>query len=111
MRREGELITPPWLADNGGLVVPTNFPPPRELARTVAACALPLPRAMTARGHGAIIEELEKRNYFPAWQDDPWLGGELVLDIDEAGRTALAGFAVEYDRDDGLRVTRISDGT
>lgn len=109
VRRGDELVTPPWLADHGGRALPTDFPPPRDLARTVAACTLSLPRSMTANNLTAIIDELEQRNGFPAWQDDPWLGGELVLDVDEAGHTTLAGFLVDYDPHDGLRVTRAGE--
>lgn len=105
VRKGGDLITPPWLPENGGRVVPTDFPPPRDLARTIASCTLSLPRAVTARGIDAVIAELEGRNSMPAWQEDPWLGGELILDVDDAGHAILGTFSLDYDRHDGLRVT------
>jgi CRISPR-associated endonuclease/helicase Cas3 len=105
VRRGGDLITPPWLRQNGGLVVPTDFAPPRDLAKTIAACTLSLPAAVTARGVDEIIAEVEGRNNLPAWQDDPWLGGELVLDVDDAGQAVLGGFLLEYDPHDGLKVS------
>lgn len=112
IRDGGKLVTPPWLAENGGVTVPVDFAPPPAVARTVATCALPLPRMMTANGGiDRIIDELEERNSYPAWQDSPWLGGELILDFDSRGRTTLAGFSLEYDPHDGLRVSRlIEDG-
>ncbi|MFK3984482.1 CRISPR-associated helicase Cas3' [Micromonospora sp. NPDC050397] len=107
VRRGNQLVVPPWLADRGGEVVPTDFAPPSGLSRVVASCALPLPRMMTSRGGiDRIIDELEERNSFAGWEKDPWLGGELVLDLDERGRSQLTDFDLEYDPHDGLRVTR-----
>jgi hypothetical protein len=111
VRRGDQLVTPPWLADSGGVVVPSDFAPTRSVARTVASCALPVPRMMTSHGGiDRVINELERRNNFPAWQKDPWLGGELVLDLDEQGYAQLAGFELAYDHHDGLRVTRLGSG-
>jgi len=105
VRVDGRLCTPPWL-DKGGVEVPTEAVPPVSLARTIASCTLSLPAAMTAGdGFSRIIDELEDRNRFPAWQASPWLAGELVLDLDALGRAELAGFALRYDQHDGLRVT------
>jgi hypothetical protein len=53
-----------------------------------------------------VIAELEQRTDVNAWQDSPWLAGELVLDIDTDGRATVAGFDLHYDPDEGLRVTR-----
>ncbi|WP_164466154.1 CRISPR-associated helicase Cas3' [Actinoplanes teichomyceticus] len=107
--RTGEgLRTPSWLAENGGAFVPTDVIPPAWLARTVASCTLSLPAAMTS-GPGQmdrLIDELERRAYYPAWKDNPWLGGELILELDEAGTANIAGFSLAYDRFDGLRVAR-----
>ncbi|WP_412741107.1 CRISPR-associated helicase Cas3' [Krasilnikovia sp. MM14-A1259] len=101
------LCTPSWLPANGGLVVPIDTVPPAWLARTVASCVLSLPAAMTS-GSGRmdrLIGELE-RGYIGAWAKDPWLGGELILALDPSGRAELAGFHLQYDKDDGLRVMR-----
>jgi len=112
VRRDGQLIVPPWLADvHAGRPVPTDFEPDPRLARTLLRCALPLPRTMTSNGGiDRIIDELEGRNRFPAWDRSHWVKGELVLDIDDRGLTELAGFALEYDPSDGLRVTRMTVG-
>ncbi|MDG4798131.1 hypothetical protein O7615_30150 [Micromonospora sp. WMMD1082] len=98
-------MTPPWLDRGGDVEVPTDFEPPRSVARTVLRCALPLPKAITANGGiDRIIAELEARNPLPAWERDRLLGGELVLDVDEQGRSRLTDFMLTYDPDSGLRV-------
>ncbi|BCJ58926.1 hypothetical protein Jiend_23480 [Micromonospora endophytica] len=108
VRRGDELVTPPWLDEGGGVVVPTDFAPSRKVARTMLRCALPLPRAITANGGiDRIIAELESRNAFAAWEKDAMLGGELILDLDEQGRSRLTDFALTYDQFSGLRVERV----
>ncbi|MBQ1024914.1 CRISPR-associated endonuclease Cas3'' [Micromonospora sp. C95] len=100
------LILPPWI-DGGGVTVPTGSLPRWPLPRMIARCTLPLPRAMTAAGIvDEVIAELEQRNDLRAWQDSPWLAGELVLDIDPNGIASVAGFELHYDPDEGLRTTR-----
>lgn len=106
IRRNGDLVIPPWLPEGGGTVVPTHTRPPAEVSRRAAMCTLALPRGMTAGCLDEIIRELEERHAYPAWQKDPWLGGELILDLDEDGRGELAGFILQYDHHDGLRVER-----
>ncbi|MEK8106495.1 hypothetical protein NKG94_16985 [Micromonospora sp. M12] len=53
-----------------------------------------------------VIAELERRTDVSAWQDSHWLAGELVLDLNADGRATIAGFNLQYDPDDGLRVER-----
>jgi CRISPR-associated endonuclease/helicase Cas3 len=105
IRRDGELVIPPWLPDGGGEAVPTHTAPPVVVSRRAAKSSLSLPRAMTDGAHlDEVIRELEDRHAYPAWEKDPWLGGELILDLDEHGRGDLAGFTLHYDRHDGLLV-------
>ncbi|PSK61773.1 CRISPR-associated nuclease/helicase Cas3 [Micromonospora sp. MH33] len=107
VRRGEKLVTPPWLDRGGDVEVPTDFEPPRAVARTMLRCALPLPQAITANGGiDRIITELEQRNTFPAWKKDRLLGGELVLDLDEQGRSRLTEFILSYDQGSGLRVEK-----
>ncbi|MEQ4299939.1 CRISPR-associated endonuclease Cas3'' [Plantactinospora sp. B6F1] len=106
VRTPDGLILPPWI-DRGGTPVPTGSVPRWPLPRLVARCTLPLPRAMTAADEiEEVIAELERRTDLTAWQDSPWLAGELVLDIDGDGNATVAGFDLHYDPDEGLRVTR-----
>jgi CRISPR-associated endonuclease/helicase Cas3 len=106
VRRGDDLVIPPWLPD-GGVVVPTHVAPPTRLARRAAQCTLGLPGVIAGgQGLDQVIGELEQRNRYPAWEKDPWLGGELVLDLDEDRRADLAGFHLVYDIQDGLLVER-----
>ncbi len=108
VRTGSGLCTPAWLERDGGIPVPTDAAPPAWLARTVASCTLSLPAVMTANGGiDRLISELESRNYVRAWEKDPWLGGELILDLDASGGAELAGFRLRYDQHDGLRVFRV----
>jgi CRISPR-associated helicase Cas3/CRISPR-associated endonuclease Cas3-HD len=106
VRTENGLVIPPWI-DGGGVLVPTSSEPGRQLARQVARCTLPLPRSMTnADVIDDTIAELERRVDVRAWQDSPWLAGELVLDIDGNGHARLGSFDLHYDSHEGLRAVR-----
>ncbi|MFF4810993.1 CRISPR-associated helicase Cas3' [Micromonospora chersina] len=100
------LVLPPWI-EGGGALVPTASVPRWPLPRLIARCTLPLPRAMTVGDViDEVIAELEGRTDLSAWQDSHWLAGELALDIDASGTASVAGFDLQYDPDEGLRVTR-----
>jgi hypothetical protein len=106
VRTEAGLVIPPWI-DGGGVLVPTSTVPGWRLARQVARCTLPLPRSMTDPDViDEVIAELEHRVDVAAWQDSPWLAGELVLDIDVGGYARIGRFDLQYDSSEGLRVTR-----
>lgn len=105
-RVDNALVTPPWLRRDGGREVPVEYEPPRGLARTVATCTLALPIELCRID---VIEDLERRNYFPAWEQSSWLEGQLVLVLDERGEAELHGHRLRYDRWDGLVVTRLED--
>lgn len=75
-----------------------------RLAKAAASCTVALPRSITASPAtlDAALSELE--NYDAAeWQSSPWLAGELFLEVDRAGRAALAGKVLVYDDELGLR--------
>ncbi|MDI1461086.1 CRISPR-associated endonuclease Cas3'' [Catellatospora sp. KI3] len=100
------LIIPPW-TDAGGTPVPTDSEPRWPLPKQIARCTLPLPQRMTGAERGArLLAELEQRGAFAAWQTNPWLSGELVLDVGPDGRTSIAGFDLHYDVHEGLLVGR-----
>ncbi|RQX12633.1 CRISPR-associated helicase Cas3' [Micromonospora arida] len=106
VRTPDGLVLPPWI-DGGAMPVLTTSVPRWPLPRLIARCTLPLPRAMTdADVIDEVIAELERRTDVSAWQDSHWLAGELVLDLDADGRATVAGFKLQYDPDDGLRVER-----
>ncbi|TDQ53218.1 CRISPR-associated helicase Cas3' [Actinorugispora endophytica] len=108
-RADGALTTVPWLGEGrGGLELPTEAVPPARAARAVAASGLRLPYQFTfAKVIDQAIEELETE-CVQAWQakESHWLAGELVLVLDENGRTRLAGYDIHYTRSDGLEVHR-----
>lgn len=106
VRRDNRLYIPDWIRDDRGREVPTEMAPDGRLARSVARCTLALPKLMTSR-IDAVIDELEVRNHFPAWETSHWLAGELVLDIDYTGRTQVAGFDLHYDATNGLIASKV----
>ena len=106
-RRDGTMITVPWLdRGRGGLELPEHSPPPRRAAEAVAASALTLPWHFSKPwAIDRTIAELE-RFCIEGWQskDCPWLAGELILVLDEDCQTRLAGYDLKYCASDGLLV-------
>jgi CRISPR-associated helicase Cas3 len=97
--------TLPWLGHHGGAALPTSTCPGPDLARVVAACALSLPIELSGK---AVSEALKARHpWTESWQSSAVLEGQLVLDIDPDTGTDLAGFHLDYDRHNGLRVQRL----
>ena len=95
-------------SEHAGTVLPTELPDiGGELARALAATTIRLPAAMTraARDFDATLADLERQGY-PAWQDSPWLRGQLVLHLDEEWCAQLGGFQLRYDHEDGLVAVR-----
>ncbi|MCT7353115.1 CRISPR-associated helicase Cas3' [Streptomyces sp. 15-116A] len=112
-RGDGSLVTLPWLKPDSkqrqraGIELPTDATPTPFAARTAASCGLRLPLQFSGETMDQAIEELEQL-YLPKWQgkDSPWLSGQLILLLDEAGQTRLAGHRLRYTPRDGLEVTR-----
>ncbi|MEU6857788.1 CRISPR-associated helicase Cas3' [Glycomyces sp. NPDC046736] len=104
--RDGDTFTTlPWLPRLGGVTLPTDTTPDDTLARALAATTLNLPASMSGPD---VLEALETRlPWLDAWQDSKPLAGQLVLDIDLEHGTDLAGFHLDYDRHDGLRVRKL----
>lgn len=103
---DGGVLTPPWIERGGGLQVPLDQEMPAALARTIAACALRLPRALSYPGViDDVITALE-RNKFTSFQLSPLLRGQLVLAFDEDRTASLAhgetSFRLTYDPRRGL---------
>ncbi|SHL21307.1 CRISPR-associated helicase, Cas3 family [Pseudonocardia thermophila] len=104
---DGGLLTPDWIAQNASVQIPLDDELPGWLARTVAACALRLPLAMSQPGPigDGVIAALE-RNHFTSFDRTPLLNGQLVLVLDENRTAELsagpATFRVMYDPRRGL---------
>jgi CRISPR-associated endonuclease/helicase Cas3 len=105
--RDGGLLTPDWIDRGAGVQIPLDTEIRGDLARTIAACALRLPLAMSQLnpvGDG-VIKALE-RNCYPSFDRSSLLSGQLVLvlDSDRAAeiRHGAAAFRVTYDLQLGL---------
>ncbi|WP_260640608.1 type I-E CRISPR-associated protein Cse1/CasA [Streptomyces angustmyceticus] len=112
-RADGTLCTLPWLDQGrGGLELPTDAVPSARAARAAAASGLRLPYHFSFPDKlEQALAELEEL-YIPAWQEKEshWLAGELILVLDEDGRSRLAGWNLAYDPEEGLLVTREEAG-
>lgn len=91
-------------------VLATDFAPEPRIARALAGCTVRLPSWSTrSESMDAVISALEEMS-FAGWQRDcPWLEGQLVLVLDEAGHARVAHLDVEYCADTGLLVTTPSE--
>ncbi|WP_435193191.1 type I-E CRISPR-associated protein Cse1/CasA [Streptomyces sp. NRRL F-5630] len=113
-RVDGSLCTLPWLdKGRGGLELPVDAVPSALAARAVAASGLRLPYHFTSSPQtlDRTLAELEEV-YVPAWQEKEshWIAGELILALDEEGRTVLAGQQLVYNPEEGLLVTSADAG-
>ncbi|QBJ97292.1 CRISPR-associated helicase Cas3' [Rhodococcus sp. ABRD24] len=109
-RVDGELRALSWLDEHGGRRLDSGTGIPPHLARAVATCTVRLPPRLTSPWMiDRVIDELET-NGIAAWQDSPWLGGELVLVIDAQGHADIAGHTLEYDRELGLLLHNEPEG-
>ncbi|MEV6274869.1 CRISPR-associated helicase Cas3' [Nocardia sp. NPDC051832] len=93
----------------GGRLVPTEGPPSPALAKALAGCTIRLPASLTRYEQiSAAIATLEQ-NWYPGWQQSPWLAGELVLELDADGSAIVAGHVLRYDNIVGLRIERMEN--
>lgn len=99
----GTLRLPDCAPRHGGAILPTGLPWGRNeegLARSMAACTLPLPRSMThERVIDTVIRALERAVDGSAWQSSHWVAGQLVLPFDSTNSAEVAGFHLHYGRD------------
>ena len=77
--------------------------PDLKVGKKIAQERLRLPHVF-CYNERSVIDELEERNIneLSAWQECPWLQGELILLLDQESRTELNGYILSYDRDKGL---------
>jgi CRISPR-associated endonuclease/helicase Cas3 len=97
----------PWIKQ--GMELDRYREPSAEIARKLARCSVRLPAAVCGRYKelDATIERLEQlnRELLGAWQQSPWLSGELFLILDENLSTELGKYRLTYHRDYGLDYT------
>jgi CRISPR-associated endonuclease/helicase Cas3 len=110
-RRGKEFCMLPWLAKFKGRKIPSDVPPEMELARAIAECSIQLPRELCWK-LDETIRELEKiaLHELWAWQQSPWLKGELFLVLDEELSTELCGYHLQYDQHYGMLSKKIEEG-
>lgn len=89
-------------SDGGWRIIPVNRTPDKEVVREMVMSTVRLPPRFTnPSAIDRVIAELEK-NVIPAWQDDPYLRGQLILPLLN-GRVVLDGITLEYSSSTGLK--------
>jgi CRISPR-associated helicase Cas3/CRISPR-associated endonuclease Cas3-HD len=107
--QDGGLLVPDWIP-GAGAQIPLDQPVPYRLARTVAACSLRLPLALSHPGViDAVIRELES-NRFTSFDRTPQLAGQLVLPLGLDRQAGLHGYHLTYDPRRGLIHSRLDHG-
>lgn len=108
VRRCGDhLALLPWVME--GRELPIGEVPPDDVSVKLIQCAIRLPLSVCS-DVDALIGELEDRceEYVRNWQDSAWLGGRLLLVMDqednESFGCALTSKHVRYSRETGLSV-------
>ena len=112
--RNGKVHLLPWVSDADedvglGCEVPTDTIPPHHIARVAAQCTVRLPLAMCPLDKiDHLIEKLKELDgpYVGAWQESPWLEGQLAIFFeggeDGSLSTTLCGWRLTYSREVGL---------
>ncbi|MBT9136939.1 MAG: CRISPR-associated nuclease/helicase Cas3 [Firmicutes bacterium] len=100
---KGNICFLPWV--EGGCVISENEVPPYELGKALARQRIRLPGSFCAPWNiDDTIKELEKINSarLLAWQQSPWLKGELFLVLDQENSARLSGYRLTYCQQNGL---------
>ncbi len=106
---DGQIRTLNGLGRASDEAVPVDEPVGWFRARDLAACTLSLPLALS-RGSTAVRTEAQlEQNWFPSWQDESWLKGQLVLVLDAGGSAVVGDYLVTYSIENGLEHSRIDD--
>ncbi|GLW89754.1 CRISPR-associated helicase/endonuclease Cas3 [Actinokineospora globicatena] len=107
---DGGIRTPDWI-ERGGEQIPLMGELPWPLVRTISACSLRLPLALSHGGVvDAVIAELEQQfspREVPSFHTTKALRGQLVLALDDARQADVCGYRLTYDITQGLRHERL----
>jgi CRISPR-associated endonuclease/helicase Cas3 len=112
VQRTGEGVRIlPWVEDEGGRLIETDTAaaPDQHVARVAAACTLRLPSSLSRGARGDQVVDALERTFYTAWQQSPWLAGQLVLELDESLSATVAGHHLRYDRRQGLLITALNE--
>ncbi|MDR2006525.1 MAG: CRISPR-associated helicase Cas3', partial [Acidaminococcales bacterium] len=105
-KRGGKFYLLPWLEKSDGREISRERPPDGDIAAELAACTVNLPGVFSYPGViNDVIGALEENNIdegLLAWQQSPWLKGELFLVLDENLAARLRGYKLKYDEKYGL---------
>jgi hypothetical protein len=102
---DSELHIPKGNHRHASEVIPTDRRPDDSLARAAAGCLVRLPAWITRGPNGdKVISQLERNGWFPEWQNNSVLAGQLVLPIDEVNGRTISGLRFRYDMANGLEV-------
>jgi CRISPR-associated endonuclease/helicase Cas3 len=100
----GQVAFLPWIDD--GMEIDRYREPPGVIARKLARCTVRLPIAVSGsyKRLDETIRHLEQLNigYLAAWQQSPWLKGELFLILDEQLKATIGNYQISYHKDYGL---------
>lgn len=102
---EDGLSLLPSFKDNR--IIPTGTRPDRDTVRLLARSIARVPSWVTQypRDTEQVLRDLASR-YYPAWQKDHVIAGQLILILDTEGTGTMGPFTVRYDTEIGLEVTR-----
>lgn len=108
------LRLPDGLAEFAGHVVPEGqqwgTAEDERLARAMATCTIRLPASLCyPRIVERVISDLERMADYSGWQASRWISGQLAVVFDDSGKCHVAGHALTYDPEQGLRVTRYEE--
>lgn len=106
---DGTLRLPEGNFDGANEIIEIDTRPNPRQARALAGCSLRLPAWVSNGELGSRVLNALQQNWFPAWQQDPILRGQLILCLDDAFPTDVAGMLFTYDRTTGLEVRRNAD--
>ena len=82
-----------------------NTVPDSQSAKLIARQSIRLPNCLCRKWNiEKTIKTLEKQTmqYLMAWQESPWLKGELFLILDEKLQAILNGYSMQYDENKGI---------
>lgn len=99
----------PWLSNR---IIRTDSVPSNEDGRMIAMQRLRLPFVFCCGERlDMVLNTLERENHIrlTAWQESPWLKGELVMLLDENGTREFCGYNIKYEQGSGLIYERRSD--
>ncbi|MDR3349336.1 MAG: CRISPR-associated helicase Cas3' [Acidaminococcales bacterium] len=112
-KRRSKVYLLPWLDKSGGREISRERSPDEDIAAKLAACTVNLPGNFSSpKVIDAAIGELEQNNIdegLSAWQQSPWLKGELFLLLDENLSARLGGYTLKYDEKYGLWVEKAGE--